>query len=398
MPVGDLGKPAFHADNGTAECAAAGRYSSSISIIKAVESKYPSKPRWQSVTPHNLGSFSAVCWYTGKALSDRFGGRVPVGLMLAAVGGSPIEYWLPPSSKPNINKCEVDRPQCDRMYNDSWFYTDIVSQYAPFTIGALVWDQAERDVKCPVSVAAYACMERELVSSWRDAFRTPHAPFVAVQLPGYTGALNNGTGSYSGYISAEMVHAMRLEQDVGTASLTNATAVPTYDKSCPHSPYGSVHNTEKGPIGERVAAQLYQMLRPNQPTIETPLRAVRATAKVASNGGYSVTVSFRGGSSPFVLGGTKNCTTCCDGSAPAGSAADGHTLDFDASATGGDGPWVNSTGAVVDRGTGSVTFKVTLSSRPALVRYTAASIFPQCALFNAERLPAMPFTIAVSEA
>ena len=42
-----------------------------------------------------------------------------------------------------------------------------------------------------------------------------------------------------------LVHAMRLQQEAGTRGLANASVVPTYDKSCPHSPYGSVHNTEK---------------------------------------------------------------------------------------------------------------------------------------------------------
>jgi hypothetical protein len=31
-------------------------------------------------------------------------------------------------------------------YNDSFFFTDIVEQIVPYTVGAFVWDQAERDV------------------------------------------------------------------------------------------------------------------------------------------------------------------------------------------------------------------------------------------------------------
>ena len=57
----------------------------------------------------------------------------------------------------NVNTCERDTPQCDDQYDDSWFFVDIVEQFVPYTIGALVWDQAERDVKCPVALAAYAC-------------------------------------------------------------------------------------------------------------------------------------------------------------------------------------------------------------------------------------------------
>ena len=115
-----------------------------------------------------------------------------------------------------------------------------------YRVGAFIWDQAERDVKCPVSVAAYACMQQLLTTSWRAAFHSPLAPFVAVQLPGYTAALNNGTGTYNGSVTAEMVFKMRLQQEAGAtgAALGNASFVATYDQSCalpaPACPFGSV--------------------------------------------------------------------------------------------------------------------------------------------------------------
>jgi len=154
-------KRAFHADNGTAEVAAAGRYTNKIWMLKAVNSKYElvNKPHWQTATSDDSfssfpGAFSAVCWYTGKSLFEKLGGRTPVGLLQSSVGGSPIEYWLPPASGAhpplNVNACERDVPQCDNQYNDSFFFTDIVQQLVPATVSAVVWDQAERDVKCPV--------------------------------------------------------------------------------------------------------------------------------------------------------------------------------------------------------------------------------------------------------
>ena len=92
-------------------------------------------------------------------------------------------------------------------YNDSFFFTDIVQQLVPATVSAVVWDQAERDVKCPQSTRAYACMQRLLATSWRERFASPRAVFVAVQLPGYTGALNNGTGHYPGYRLRHIIRA-----------------------------------------------------------------------------------------------------------------------------------------------------------------------------------------------
>ena len=66
----------------------------------------------------------------------------------------------------------------------------------------MVWDQAERDVHClPQSsggpgpeneTSRYACMERELVRSWRSAFKSDFN-FVGVQLPGYGTRVDNCT-------------------------------------------------------------------------------------------------------------------------------------------------------------------------------------------------------------
>ena len=116
MPVGNHGQPKFHADNGTAECAAAGRYTDKIKLIKAVESRFPARPVWEGVTSANLARYSAVCWYSGKVLYEKLGGEVPVGLMLAAVGGSVYSAGPPTidahTHAPHDSSCPMVVPDC----------------------------------------------------------------------------------------------------------------------------------------------------------------------------------------------------------------------------------------------------------------------------------------------
>ena len=48
------------------------------------------QPEWNNVVPGENGTvagFSAVCWYTGKAIFEQLSGTSPVGLIRAAVGG-----------------------------------------------------------------------------------------------------------------------------------------------------------------------------------------------------------------------------------------------------------------------------------------------------------------------
>jgi hypothetical protein len=419
-------KPSFSADNGTAETANAPRYTGKI-MIRHDNGKFGNVRgiQWQAVTKETLGGFSAVCWYAGRNFFDTALAEqgMPLGLVLAAVGGSPIEYWIPPQHLDDvqINPCEVDSPQCDNSGNktDSIFWTEyMLKMVAPepaknvgYRFNLMVWDQAERDVKCPRSLAAYPCMQSYLLRSWQQRFSSPDMAFVGVQLAGYTAAINNGTGRYDLSITPEMVFAMRRQQEAGCKNVTTPCAVvPTYDYSCSAGteggcPYGSVHQPDKPAIGQRLGKQLHAMLV--KPPVPAPMtaapRATHATAVAGGAGGeYTISVHFSGGSGPFYLRGTRNCTWCCDKPPHAGFT----TVDFDASVDGRH--FVNGTGATLQTSgahavasassTATVTFVVRgLSAVPRVVRHTAASTWPQCALYNAEGFPAFPFQLDIAD-
>ena len=168
-------------------------------------------------------------------------------------------------------------------------------------------------------------------------------------------------------------------------------------------------------MGARLGATLHKLLYPNGNEVVEGPRAISASLVTttvtkrlgrsagggsASGSRWRVAVRFSGGTAPFHTAGTKNCTSCCD------ATKDPHTLDFDATCDGG-ASWVN--GTVVDNSVGAVastvdgtaastvvTFEVTLATAPTAVRYTAGAIFPQCALYNAEGLPAVPFEMTVT--
>ena len=187
--------------------------------------------------------------------------------------------------------------------------------------------------------------------------------------------------------------------------------VPTYDLSCAAGvdggcPFGSVHQPHKVEVGRRVGLHLGKMLLPApssapravQGPAVTHIHVARAPTTLDDKGAagksaiggkrlssFVVSVSFSGGSPPFSLRPTRNCTSCCDGS---------HTVDFDASIDGRSG-WVNGTSLMLDGKSQTLSFKVVLPVAPKIVRYTAAAVFPQCALYNAEGLPLLPFEMGV---
>jgi hypothetical protein len=159
MPVyGNWSAPhGFSAANGTAEAAAAGRYTGKISLM-GLQTRLPNGtycprrskndppctpyPEWNNAdagTTGTVAQFSAVCWYTGKALFEKLGASVPVGLIVGSVGGSPIEFWLPPGAVNNSKACGADVPPCDnRNFEDSDFFVQFIEPLMPYTIGSMV--------------------------------------------------------------------------------------------------------------------------------------------------------------------------------------------------------------------------------------------------------------------
>ncbi len=381
--------------NGTEEVAAAGAYTGRISLATLQTQRGTTPPwngtnrapQWNNVSPGANGTlqhFSGLCWLTGKAIFEALGGVAPVGLLVGAVGGTPIEAWLPPGVVGTT--CPADEPPCGGAA-DSALFESFILPFAPTTLGAILWDQAERDVRCfsPATnrTAQYPCNERALITTWRTIFKSD-CPFAVIQLPGYLGDCSEHGGDYFNCVPG--VFNMRLAQDAGTTDV-NASIVATYDLSCPFGvqtpqcPLGSVHNINKTVVAARAARDLLAGLQPAAFPPVAPLRVASVAAAPTGRNFWLVTVAFD--AAPLALRPTQFCDACCAGAVG----------DFDASVDGVN--FVNGTAASLS--SGAVVFTVALDKKPVAVRYTANQAFPQCAVVSvATGLPAMPFEAAVS--
>lgn len=55
---------------------------------------------WKTASPKSIDEFSAVCYFFGREIQEKL--NVPVGLIAASWGGSPIEAWMKLSSVDNL--------------------------------------------------------------------------------------------------------------------------------------------------------------------------------------------------------------------------------------------------------------------------------------------------------
>src|SRR5690606_31544554 len=69
---------------------------------------------WKEVNPDNIADFSAVGYFFAKELYEQY--QVPVGLINAALGGSPVEAWM---SEDALNKFSEPYAELQKFKNDS---------------------------------------------------------------------------------------------------------------------------------------------------------------------------------------------------------------------------------------------------------------------------------------
>jgi sialate O-acetylesterase len=69
--------------------------------------------QWQQCTPETIGGFSAVAFYFGRKVSADTG--IPVGLIQAAVGGTPAETWMSPDSLRTMPDFTAALTEIDRL-------------------------------------------------------------------------------------------------------------------------------------------------------------------------------------------------------------------------------------------------------------------------------------------
>lgn len=168
--------------------------------------------KWLVSNEENLDYFSAVAYYFSKNINLKE--KVPVGIILSAYGGSPIETFMSPKSLEEFpvanekvvkitpkyikeigNKNQTILEANPRVKNPKG-YVDIQNRYptmvyngmiAPFflyPIKGVLWYQGEANTVLPLCFD-YEKMLGNLIGSWRDSWNNRKLPFFIVQLPSY---------------------------------------------------------------------------------------------------------------------------------------------------------------------------------------------------------------------
>ncbi len=134
------------------------------------ESAAPDAAVWQSAVPPAAAAFTAVGFAFAREIHAKTG--VPIGLVLVAAAGTPIQRWLPPAP-------------------DAAAGPDFSARIAPLLPAALrgvLWYHGEDDAG---RTAAYDRAFTALIAGWRRQFAQPDLPFFWVNLAAHAPATDH---------------------------------------------------------------------------------------------------------------------------------------------------------------------------------------------------------------
>ena len=237
----------------------------------------PAAATWYEANSTTIKRFSALCYLVAREMVRRGGGAgassaTRWGLVQSAKGGTPVEGWIAGDQLARFTKCGMD-PTCpvfsqgappadaSRFFTEwsrpSVLYNQMMAPIAGFQAVAVLWDQGEAnmDEGFMLRREQYACLFRQMIQSWRQAWGDASLPFVFPQLHACGSQKNNcsnadcAAGSWTTIRSAQDDVA---QAGVDHASKTDQRRNGHSQVSCDFVSFAARHAHPAG--GQRVRA------------------------------------------------------------------------------------------------------------------------------------------------
>lgn len=227
MPLrGWPGQPVEHAT----EAIMGARPEIPIRIID-FRSRKTGQEAWQENTPEVVYEASGTAYFFACKLYEVL--HVPVGLITADKGASPIEAWmkrdiLEKEFPSEINEADKNPPaSC---------YNSMIAPLIPYTFKGMLWYQGEEN---RLRYKQYTGLQTRFVQMIREEFQNPDAPFYFVQIAPYQ--YDNPDAFERGYFNEAQQKTLAL--------IPHSGMVPTVDLGN----YLFIHPPKKMEVGRRLA-------------------------------------------------------------------------------------------------------------------------------------------------
>lgn len=282
--------PVSRADNAAHEIAAANfpliRYNKIERTVAAAPATTVATSGWQRTTPQTVAAFSAVAYFFARDVHEKLG--VPIGLVNASWGGTPIEAWLSPAALAGdpafrviderwaqtlaeypVKQAEFEaalaawsiseasakaqgkpahdaflknnpRPRAPIGPGHPWtprgLFNGMINPLLPYSLRGVLWYQGENNVDRP---GEYHALFSAMITAWRAHFGQGDVPFFWVNLASFKYP-SDPTGVAAAFLR---------EAQTKTLALPNTGQALAIDLGNPND----VHPTNKQEVGRRLA-------------------------------------------------------------------------------------------------------------------------------------------------
>ena len=376
--------PLDYSINGTAEAANAAKYKN-IRLLQQDTVSQASVPlpdalaivrSWAAPTPAVASGFSAICWWTGRYLSDALRMSIPIGLVQGAWPSTYIRQLGPAEIGEACGVAGVDAAtgaRANPCSGDSCkIFNSLMAPFqpGPFEFAALVWLQGETDRSNP---RFYDCALPAFISALRSRFNA-NLYAAVVQLAPWVAE------------GGPNVALLREAQSNASLAMARVGLAVSVDLGDPQAPAGSVHSRLKAPAGQRAAWLLLAGLFGNA-TFATHVSPRYAGAAGGAQGAtLTATITFAPGTTAGGLQAIAGAHCPTELGVPAGQCA-----GFAIGAS--DGALYNASAAI---GAGGDTLVLTAAAKSSGLRVLNTSFgfsdYPVAQFANSLGLPVAPWT------
>ncbi len=193
---------------------------------------------WREASPETVREFSATAYYFGSELRHVL--DVPVGLIVAAWGGSACEAWMTPEwllAFPDAKIPQSPEEITSKNRTPTVLYNGMLHPLIGISIRGVIWYQGEENV---TRYPTYADMLTTMIAGWRSEWGEGDFPFYYCQIAPYDYKLIGYTIN-SAFLREQQSKAELMSDNVGMAVLMDAGLE-----------YG-IHPRKKSIAGQRLA-------------------------------------------------------------------------------------------------------------------------------------------------
>lgn len=137
---------------------------------------WDSEGDWKIANSVDAPEFSAVAFQYGQMLQEKL--RVPVGIIVASWGGTPIQAWMGESMEDFEKETEFSAGK-KISSSSSVLFNGMIKPLTNYTIRGFIWYQGENDRFKPES---YKDKMLAMVKEWRSVWNLGKLPFYFVQI------------------------------------------------------------------------------------------------------------------------------------------------------------------------------------------------------------------------